>query len=188
MRNFIKKIILLIIILFQSIFSDAQSTENRIDSIIKLKDYIEQNINKSNIFDKWEFDGIIQANIKTKKVLGIFNKTVSRSYGGTFARTEIKKDTLLISVRTWTRNYLNSQKDSSIMSYEELIYDNKNLCYYYEIKKYESKNNTDSTIYEVEFFFNIEGIIKKNIQGNLGQDENNWLQQHLPASRGSVLR
>jgi hypothetical protein len=184
MINFILRFTLLIFIFIQTIVSHGQSTENRIDSIISLKKYIEQNCN-SKTFCIIEIDGISPVVTVRKYICGIPVKTIKQSYGGTFAETDIYKDTTLISLRIWTRTYQNSKKESSTMSFVEYIYDKGDLCYFYEINKHEKKGMADKVILVTEFFFYNNELIKKAITGNLREDEDKYINDFI--SRSKVL-
>lgn len=159
--------VLLLIVWIQAINTFAQKIDNQTNSIISIKHHIEQNKNNRDEYKCVEIDGVIPSKIVRKKVAGIFNKTISQSFGGTFSETDIIKDTILISVRKWEREFLDSQKDSSKMSYKELIYDENRLCYYYEINKYERNGSKDSLIYEIELFLSKNEIIGKNMKGSI---------------------
>ncbi len=171
------KFVFLLIAWVLSINTYAQQNDSRIDSILSLKSYIEQNISNPKIFTVIDIDGIKPTTIIKKKILGLFNKTISQTYGGSYSETDIIKDSALISARVWDRIYFDSQKSSSEMTFEEFIYDNDKLCYYYEIKKSKKKGESDSLIYKVEYFFNNGNIIKKSIKGKLDLEEKDYINK-----------
>jgi hypothetical protein len=168
--------------LFQSPKAFAQIDEKRVDSIKKLKEYIDENKSNHELFEIVEIDGEIPQTITMKKVLGIFKKIVTIKYGGTFSETDIIKDTAIIYIMMWYRIYLNARRDSSKMSYREILYENVDLCYFYEIEKYERKSRPDSTLHEVEYYFTENNVIEKSVKGSI-KDEEKFLSQILTESR-----
>jgi hypothetical protein len=180
MTNTVLRIIILFSIAVHSLSLFSQSIENRVDKITDLINYIKQNENNQQIFNHLFTDGEIASK---KKVLGIFSKKIP--IGG-FAETYILRDTILYSLRIGSRVYLNHNKDISTNIIEEFIFENGTLCYYDESKILETKGKTDSLTFNVEYFLNNEEIIKKNIQGDLGQDEAKYLKNIIAKSRVKI--
>jgi hypothetical protein len=154
----------------------SQSTDDRVYKISTIKKHIEQYKNNSDSFIIVEKDGGSPMTTSTKKILGIFKKTTCTSFGGSYAETDFWKDSTLVSVRIWSRDYLNSQRDLSSVSYSEYIFENDSLCYYYESKSLAKKGGKDSLIYKVEYFLQHEETIKKNIEGKLAEDADTYLR------------
>ena len=173
---------LFIFYLFLSPKSYAQTNETRVDSIKNLRKSVNENSDNSEIFRTVEIDGEIPQTITKKKVLGIFNKTVTIEYGGAFSETDIIKDTSIIYIKMWHRIYLNANHDSSKMTYSEILYENSDLCYFYEIENYERINLPDSTLHEVEYYFTDKNVIEKSLKGSI-KDEEKFLSQILSESR-----
>jgi hypothetical protein len=174
------RIILLFLIALQSLSVFSQSQENRVDTITNIRNYIKQNEHNRQVFNHIFTDGEIASK---KKVLGIFCEKIPK---GGYAETYILRDTILYSLRVGSRIYLNHNKELSINRIEEFVFENETLCYYEESKIFETKGKTDSLIYKVEYFLDNEEIIKKNIQGDLGQDADKYVKKIVAKSRKKI--
>jgi hypothetical protein len=174
------KIILLFIIAIQSLSIFSQTQENRVNKITDLINYIKQNENNQQIFNHLFTDGEIASK---KKVLGIFCEKTPK---GGYAETYILRDTILYSLRIGSRIYLNHNKDISTNRIEDFVFENETLCYYEESKILETKGKIDSLIYKVEYFLDNDEIIKKNIQGDFGQDANEYVKKIILKSKEKI--
>ncbi len=180
MTNTVLRIILLFVIGVHSLSLFSQSIENRVEKITDLINYIKQNENNQQIFNHLFTDGEIASK---KKVLGLFCKKISK---GGYAETYILRDTILNSLRIGSREYLNHNKDISTNRIEEFVFENETLCYYEESKILEIKGKKDTLIYKVEYFLDNEEILKKNIQGNLEQDVDEYVKKIVAKSKEKI--
>ena len=158
----------------------AQKTENKIDKIIELTEYLSENENNRQIYNTIFTDGQIN---KKKYILGLFKKKI---VVGGFAEKFVLKDSVLCKLWIGEREFLKDTIINSTNKVKTFIYDNENLCYYTETKIIERKDKTDTLLYKIEYFIDNENILKTNVDGEFKLDKNEYLKKVVEISKKKI--
>ena len=158
----------------------AQTTEDKINKIIKLTKYLTENENNRQIYSPIFTDGQIY---KEKHILGIFKKKI---VAGGFAEKFVLKDSLLCKLWVGEREILKDSINASTNKVKIFIYDNERLCYYAETKHIERKDKTKTLLYKIEYFIDNENILKTALEGELKLDKNEYLKEVVEISNEKI--
>lgn len=179
-NSILRPIFFTLIIFCGSTNSYSQSLEEKISTIDKNIQFINENVDDRNILKVIHADGEV---IKRNKVFGLFKTT---KVNGVFAETLIIKDSLLIRATEETRIFLNKGKSISTNTIEEFVYVNEKLCYYYQKKIHENKNRPDSLIYEIEYYIENGKILLPNMKGDINQNVSEILERIIKNSESKI--